>query len=186
MGAARRNEQRVLQDLQQYRIVGDQRFFLGACPALELSLAFQGNVACRVRFRVHQSDRPPSRGESTCTPIIVFDEWAIEISGLANVTRTVCATKDVNEPHADDDGIVGSVIQGLKVEMRTVRDRRQERLASDRGKFEPFDSVASLPRAGHSPRPLMTGLAMSEAAKRPSRMVEAAGVEPFTYGFLNN
>jgi hypothetical protein len=71
----------------------------------------------------------------------VLNEAQVKISGFTDVKRVVCAAKDVQIPHADDDAIVGQ-----------MRSRILEAALQ-------FDSPS-----GREPRFSVTGLAMSEAA----------------------
>src|SRR5688500_9710591 len=110
----------------------------------------------------------------------MFQQPGVDVARFPDVQRAIVATENVYEPHIDDDAIVR-----CRVSMWGWRRCRFGAAARSRQGLpwvrprRPFDSVASLPRSGHSPG---RWLAMSEPSARrrrekASRMVEAAGVE---------
>ena len=101
-------------------------FLLGARPPFELPFAFQSGLLCDVNLLIRQ-DHGPSRGtKRRCAPVIVFREPNIEIVGLANVERIVCAPENVRH---------------CQTTMPSSTARRKLRESRNR---LPFDSLRSL------------------------------------------
>ena len=120
------------QALQQCEIAGNERFLLGACPALQLPLAGSGGRSIGDDLRIRDDHRPARAGERTGRSVVVPLHPPVEIVCFTYVQSTIGAAQDVDVVHVrDDDGT--SVLAALRL--------------------APFDSVASLPRSGTRPPP---------------------------------
>jgi hypothetical protein len=145
--------------LQKSQIAWDQRFFLDARPALQLSFSFECRAATGELLQVSELNGSSSTREGTGKAFLVIGHPLIKIDGFADVETSVRTSQDVNVVHV------------TTMPRRVISGRA---LAPD----WPFDSLRSLRAFSLSVACHERSSRFAEGKRELSRMVEAAGVEP--------